>query len=1455
MIGCQYISMNKSVTSTILAWALSATLLYAQGTPDGNTPSAPPAVQQNEAAFQPLQKDPQLLEGKLENGLSYMIRPTKEPAGRGSVRLYVATGSLDETEETSGISHFLEHMVFNGSRTFKRGELIPTMQKLGLGFGGDANAYTSLLQTVYMLDLPNLEDETVNFALTIMRDFADGATLEDDAIDHERGIVVSELKARDSESYRSAINMIRQMTEGARVADFMPIGKEEIIRNASYDTVRQYYREKYVPERMTLIITGDFDPSTAEKWVHQHFDSLEKRPNPPRPAIGELTNLGPTESIRPNREQAPVTIAASVVRPYEAKADTLEQRIEDLPLELATGMLNMRLSRIAQRADSPFLQAGIDTSNIFDTAESFGFMTTAAPDKWQAALARTEQELRSAIQYGFEPHELQEVAAGIIASLTQASESWETISADNMATGLVSALSNRTTPTTPKEDLRAIELGLERVLSNPDLCRQALEKKWNAPNAKLNMTGSIPEGVTPASLRQTFNDSLATNVQKPELQKAKPFAYDNIGTPGQIIQKEQLDDIGVTTLTLSNGIKVNLKPLEFKKGGLTVMAAIDGGALQLPKKPGLAMAASSVMSLSGLEAHDIDELKRIMLGHNVDLNFGMGDTRFTISGGTTQEDLELECKLIIAGIMHPGYKQDALLRLHRNLPATYRKMATTPQGAYAMQSARALYGNDVRFTIPTQEEVEQVTLEDVRNAIDPHLQKGAIEVTLVGDFDLEKTLPIIEKTFGAMPPRNKEFTPIAPEQRQVNIQPWGQKRFFRYPTQLDKTIVTQVRPAGDGMDKHRNRRLQVLASIVREKLFDGIRAAMGESYSPTVRLELNPEFENAASIATASAGVKGNRQKVNAAMETILNGIGQGQISQEDFECAIRPIIASTEKDLRTGSFWCSNLIDLQSSPDRLTLLRDLKEDLQSITYEEIKALGIEIFGKDNANFYFTVPQDNQTEESSQDSPPPTTPPASPAKQLNYTVLTTETTAADPAWRKVAETLAAKYEGAKLIVIPTLDEENCVQALRSASARYAAIVLKPEEIGRDSTNALHRAARKIDDDPWGDCIWGYVTGYSAADAQRIADTRDPLIIKRLLATTNVSSAPFEHSYCITDWTGFPVLEQTGYRQPTQTTYTTKTPEGKDVLENGIQSRFAEQLSDKAPQIIITSSHATQYNLEMPFSKGLIFPADNRFYQLPLPQMREFGPVLAQAMNGQSGAMRLLAKTLNAQEIKPDNTPRVWLAAGNCLLGDAAHTNQSMAVTALSSYTCNQLIGYTVPSWYGAGGWGTLSTFFDNTDGTTLAEAWFLNNQFILHDTLSISPELLSIRFDRAEIDSQLQREVINQLPKVSISKAKDAIGLVHDRDTVAFYGDPAWAASIDTAHSARPFHIEWTGEKSFTITANSDSKRRCAVWFPTAATGAGATGCDAKGAIFTNDFILFPELELKKGESLTVTIK
>ncbi len=1473
----------KTTTLSLLLIAMAGSLAYAQSAPAPEPASAPAAAPADDAqaeaiaaALAPLKVDPQLHRGQLENGLSYLIRPTKEPAGRASVRLFVNTGSLNESPETSGISHFIEHMVFNGSRNFKRGELIPAMQNLGLGFGGDANAYTSLLETVYMLDLPNLKPETVDFAMTIMRDFADGAELADEAIDIERGIIVSELKSRDSASYRAGIEQLRHLVGGSRVPDYLPIGSEEVIKTCPAETIRRYYRENYVPARMTLIITGDVTAEQAESWVKKHFSSMVAGPNPPRPAIGSPSNTQRECATIHNDESATTQISASVVSPWVKKPDCLEKRITDMPLDLACAMLNKRLSRMARKEDSPFMAAGVGKQEIYQAADVFGLTVKAQPDKWEPALRAAQEELRRACLYGFSAAELREAMADIEAASRKSCDSWETVTASSVAQALVNSLSDDTLFTPPAEDARALGLGMAFVQANPDVCRIALGQAFDAARAKLCISGSIPQDVTAELVEVCFEEGMQKEIAPPAAEKELVFAYDKVGEPGKVVKQELIEDLGITTLTLSNGVRVNLKSVDFMKGSVSVSAAVDGGYLKMPPTPALEQMLSVVMSQGCLEAHTLEELGRIMAGHDLGMNFGMQDERFVFAGETNERELELQCKLLCAAIMHPGYHPDGELQLRRTLPTLYHMMETTPEGAFSKQGEKLLFGDDPRFTFPTEEEFKAVTTDSVKAVIAPFLRDGAMEVTIVGDFDVQKAIPMIEATFGAMPQRAAEFTPVAEEARKVDFRPWGQREFLRYDTELDKTIVAKVLHAGDGRDVHRNRRLAILTAIVREKLFDVIRAELGESYSPSVRLETRSGYANAATISAASSGVKRNREKVTAAMDIVFASLGRGEIDDKDFRQAIRPAIARAEKSLRTASYWAGGMARLQSDPKQLGLMRDVVADTKAITLEEIQALAREIFGGDaQPNYYFTVPQDYKVPgeapadaEGAAEEPTPALAKGAKAPRMTgkkagkkkksgkkqaaaqgeYAILTSKATHEAKGWDKVIDALKARHPEAQLEVLDSMDEESCTAALRKVGARYAAVVLRPEECGLAIVNTMHRAARKVDDDVWGDCIWGIVTGATPEAAVQVV-SGDPLVIKRLLGTTNVGAGAFEHSCCITDWTNAPVMEQSGYTEPQKQEITD--------ARTGREHIFDEQLSTQKPQLIVTSSHATQFNLEMPFGKGLIFPAHGKFHRITQFQMGDFRNCLWSAMRGHPEVLDQLADKLQAPAIAPDGEPRVWLAAGNCLFGNAQNSPRSMVVTAMSAYNCKQVVGYTVPSWYGKGGWGTLSMFCENMQDGSLAEAWYLNNQFILNETQKLHPELLKQQFNDAEIGARFIRPMSMAMQRMQIpqAKAEDALGLVHDRDVVALYGDPAWRACIDGSHSPRPYSIEWKGAKQFTITANADRKGRAAVWFPTGATGRDATGCDAEGAIFTNDFILFPELDMKKGETMTVNIK
>ncbi len=941
--------------------SLSLFLLPLGGTlPAEQAPAPEAAPAAAIPAIAPFQEDSLLRRGKLDNGFGYIIRPTQEPRGQACLRLHVSIGSLNESEETRGISHFIEHMVFNGSRNFRNGELIPAMQERGLGFGGDANAYTGMQQTVYTIDLPNLKPETVEFALTILRDFADGAELADEAIEHERGIIMSELRQRDSAANRADLELMRKLVAGTRVPDYPPIGAEEVILNCPPATIRQYYRDNYVPSRMTLVITGDVDPATAEQWVRTHFGSMEARPEPPRPSLGTPADTGAGSFVIPHAESANSTITMAVISPWTQRADTPEQRVADLPLKLACSMLNRRLSRMARRPDCPFLSASLAAQeSVYGAAELFALRVITRPGQWQEGMAAAEAELRRAIVHGFSAEEIREAAGAINARCRKSLNGWGKITAESVAKRLLRTLDDQSLFLPPTEEMRAFALAFEPIFANPALCSEALGRAYEAERTKLVLSGRVAEGASPESLAAAYVQARRQEVAPLAEEKTTPFAYGYVGEPGRIVAERCHGELGITTMTLSNGVRLNLKPTAHGTGRIFVSAAVDGGTLRIPRVPALREMIESVMSRSGLEAHGVEELSRIFAGHHVDCVFRMDDARFTFSGNTSPADLDFECKLLCAAILHPGFSREGEQQLRRTLPVLLQHMETTPLGAFSKQSSLAIFGDDSRFIPPTAEEFAAVNADTVREVMTPFLQKGAIEVTLVGDFRLDTALPILLNSFGAMPQRNADFSPIDEAARRVDFAPWGKRALLRYSTELDKTIVARVFPAGNGRDGHRNRRLELLRRIAAERLFAAIRAELGESYAPSMMLETREDYDNAATFTASSFGVKRNLAAVDAAMDAVFASLGRGEISEKEFRQALLPYIEDADMSYRLPAHWARSMARLQTEPHAFRLLSDFHVDVRSITLEEMQQLAREIFGNaEGASRYYTVPAD-----------------------------------------------------------------------------------------------------------------------------------------------------------------------------------------------------------------------------------------------------------------------------------------------------------------------------------------------------------------------------------------------------------------------------------------------------------------------------------------------------------------
>nr|XP_061797937.1 probable zinc protease PqqL [Nerophis lumbriciformis] len=907
-----------------------------------------------------LPADPKAVFGTMDNGFNYIIYPHAEPPGRFSTRLHINAGSLHEANDQRGIAHFLEHMVFNGSRNFTPAELIPKMQRLGIAFGAHANAYTSFGETVYMLDLPNMEKETIDLTFTVMRDFADGALLAIEEIDKERGVIIAEKTSRDSVGMRVLVKRLNYLFPESQLANRLPIGTEEVIKNAPRERFVNFYSGYYRPNNMTFVVAGDFDAKEMEKRVRETFISLsnpeKEGQEPPRTIPPKDTGF--RTEVFSDKELASDSLSLISTRPYTTELDTRANRIKLLPLAMANSMLSRRFSILAKKENSPILSGSSSRQIFFNEVISGQVSVTPTENRWEDALATMEQEFRRALLHGFTEAELEEARANTINSLEQAVKRAPTRKAASIATSYVNATEESRVVTTPETNLEIYRAGLSQ-LTLAD-CHQAFKKFWDTKDLSLILTTKKEDPDTKSKLASLYQESLKTPVEPPKKESKQSFAYTDFGTPGKITSQNEIKDMEATQLVLSNNIKVNLKTTDFTKNSISLTTRIGSGSLTMPKdKPGLNQLASAIYIAGGLGKHSADDLRRILAGKNVDIDFGVGSDAFSLGGQSTPEDLELQLQLMCAALTDPGFRPEAERQHKKSLPMLFNQIQHSMQGAMLKMNEDITAG-DHRFTFPTQEQAMGYNSQMVKDWILPQLAKSPIELTIVGDFDKEKTIPLILKTFGALPTR-ETAKPDHTAERKINMPQGAANKVINFDSKIPNAASIAVWPIPDSINEvKRPRRFNILASILSNRMREEIREKLGASYSP--RAGANPHSTLEMGMFQAIAQVKPEEtEKYGKLMIELADKMARQGVSADELDRALKPLLSNIDTSLRSNSYWLGTVLSRShEKPIVLDWARNRHEDYKSITVEELNKLAVDHLTKDKARLYQFVPKEEK---------------------------------------------------------------------------------------------------------------------------------------------------------------------------------------------------------------------------------------------------------------------------------------------------------------------------------------------------------------------------------------------------------------------------------------------------------------------------------------------------------------
>lgn len=384
----------------------------------------------------------------------------------------------------------------------------------------------------------------------------------------------------------------------------------------------------------------------------------------------------------------------------------------------------------------------------------------------------------------------------------------------------------------------------------------------------------------------------------------------------------------------------------------------------------------------------------------------------------------------------------------------------------------------------------------------------------------------------------------------------------------------------------------------------------------------------------------------------------------------------------------------------------------------------------------------------------------------DYLVVVSESVMQDAEWTDVATILAQKHD-AEIITFASAPRE-ALEQIREAYPRYVAIIDKPENIGKDYVIDIHKVCREVDKDIYGDFLWGIITGYDADAAMRMVNnSTEPLVIKDAVATImELNSAKWFDNYA---WVDDHTRGLWGYKNGRDSEIVTGMVEKEEVL-----SKFCELYESYDPDLVVTAAHATQQNLEMPYSLGHIKPRDGKLYAHNIFTNEEL-------------------------DIKESGKRRVYTAVGNCLIGDMNNTKESMAAAWMNGSNVATMIGYVVTTWHGRAGWGTLKYWVTSPDRYTLAEATYMNQQDLLYQHSIWTPELLKKDYNYCDgwmeeltcayerLSESLSREVDLDNPA-----DWDMVGFWHDRDVLVYYGDPKWDVRLQSVEEEQDYTITTT---------------------------------------------------------------
>ena len=921
-----------------------------------DNPLVLPAGQWPQAATD-VAPDPQIRFGSLQNGMRYALMKNATPPGEAALRLHFRAGSLNEADDQQGLAHFLEHMAFNGSKAIPEGEMVKILERHGLAFGADTNASTSFDETVYQLNLPKTDEETVDISLQMMRETASELLIEEGAIDRERGVVLSEERARDTPGWQAYKKRLEFQMPGQLPPKRYAIGQVEILKTAKRDRLAAFYDGFYRPERATLVMVGDFDLDAMEGKIKARFSDWKARgPDGGEPDLGPVAPRKPSAlvAVQPG---SPTALQITWMNPPRLRKDSLAKRRDDVIQLLGFSVLNRRFNALMRGTEPPFISAGAFKGDLLHAAEATTIAVTSRPGEWRLALTAAMTEQRRAVQFGVLQSELDREIEEYRTVFKTRVAGAATRRTPGLAAEIVGSIGEAEVVTNPAQDLELFETIVKDLKA--DTVSAVLKTAFRGEGPLIFLATPTAVNGAEVAVMEAYEASLKGEVLAPTAAAQGSWPYESFGAPGKVIEEKDVIDLDATLVRFENGVRLTVKPTKFRDDQVLVRVRVGGGLLSLPSdKQSTAWAAPAIIE-GGLGKITTQDMERVLASRVYSASYGVQDEAFLLAGATRPEDAELQMQVLAAYVTDAAWRPAAFQRI-RNVAATYdEQYQATTSGMLSRDLAGLMHNGDRRWTWPTPAEIRATELDQVKANVAPALANGPIEVIIVGDITVDRAIEITAATFGALPKR-PEAAPLPASARLVGFPAanTAPQRLFHNGRADQSAALVFWRTDDFFSNVQKARNINILAEVLGLRLTDELREKQGATYSPNASAVASTEWTDWGYV-MASVEVPPNlADGFFRDVDKIVADLVATPPTEDEMTRAKKPYLERLTKSRQTNEFWASQLENAQTDGRRLDSLRSQLAGVERVSAADVQAAAREFLAKDKAWRLVVVPKE-----------------------------------------------------------------------------------------------------------------------------------------------------------------------------------------------------------------------------------------------------------------------------------------------------------------------------------------------------------------------------------------------------------------------------------------------------------------------------------------------------------------